>query len=180
MLNTRTASGPRNRIFTAPDPRPYGRRVGECGDGGLGERRLAFFFFGTLMDRDVLERVLGRPVPDEQLAPARLSGYRRVRAAAASYPTLMACEGGVVEGIVLRVASVRDEARILHFEEAEYEARVLPVHLVGDDRPLDARVFMALEAMGLTEEGWDLESWARAHKATFLVRCDEWLHDCPE
>ena len=141
---------------------------------------MAFFFFGTLMDRDVLERVLDRPVPDAQLAPARLSGYRRVRAVAASYPVLMACEGGLVEGIVLRVATPRDEARILHFEEEEYEARVLPVHLVHDGRPLDARVFIALDSMGVTEEGWDLESWAREHKAAFLVRCDEWLRDCPE
>ena len=131
------------------------------------------------MDRDVLERVLGRPVPDEQLAPARLSGYRRVRAAAASYPALTACEGGVVEGVVLRAASPRDEARILHFEEAEYEACVLPVHLIYDDRLLDARVFIALEAVRLTEEHWDLESWAREHKATFLVQCDVWLNDCP-
>ncbi|HET6521971.1 MAG TPA: gamma-glutamylcyclotransferase family protein [Geminicoccaceae bacterium] len=141
---------------------------------------MAFFFFGTLMDRDVLERVLGRPVPEEQLAAARLPGYRRVRAAAASYPALLPCDGGVVEGIVLRVASPRDEARILHFEEAEYEAHVLPVHLADDGRRLEARVFMALDSMGFTEESWDLESWAREHKATYLIRCDEWLRDCPE
>jgi hypothetical protein len=150
-----------------------------CGDGEPGERGLTFFFFGTLMDRDVLERVLGRPVPEEQLAAARLPGYRRVRAAAATYPVLLPRAGGVVEGVVLRAATRRDVARILHFEQAEYEPRVLPVDLVGDGRRLEARVFMALDSMGLTEEDWDLESWAREHKAAFLARCDEWLRDRP-
>ena len=42
---------------------------------------MAFFFFGTLMDRDVLAAVLDRPVAGDELSRAWLHGYRRVRAA---------------------------------------------------------------------------------------------------
>lgn len=141
---------------------------------------MPFFFFGTLMDRDVLERVLDRPVPDDQLVPALLPGYRRVKAAAADYPALVPCPGGAVEGVVLRATTPRDEARILHFEADEYEPRVLPVRLLDDDRPAAARVFLALPALGRTDEHWDPETWARRHKEGYLRLCDEWMSDCPK
>jgi hypothetical protein len=88
---------------------------------------VAFFFFGTLMDRDLLERVLGRRVPDGELTPARLSGYRRVRAVTADYPVLVPSPGAVVDGVLLRAASRRDETRMRHFEDEEHDVRVLPV-----------------------------------------------------
>ncbi|MGH6887228.1 MAG: gamma-glutamylcyclotransferase family protein, partial [Geminicoccales bacterium] len=85
---------------------------------------MSFFFFGTLMDRDVLEIVLGRPVGEDELAPARLRGYRRVRTATRPYPMLKPDPDGVVEGMLLIEASRRDEVRILHFEDQEYVDRL--------------------------------------------------------
>jgi hypothetical protein len=38
--------------------------------------RDAFFFYGTLMDRDLLSKVVGRRVWPRALKPARLPGYR--------------------------------------------------------------------------------------------------------
>ncbi len=145
-----------------------------------GKPALGFFFFGTLMDRDVLERVLGRHVPDDQLAPARLPGYHRVKVMApAEYPALVPCPGEAVDGVLLRPASRRDEARILHFEDEEYAARVLPVWL-GGGRSTQARVFMALETMGRTDERWELAGWTRRHKEAYLGQCDEWMSDYPD
>lgn len=140
---------------------------------------MSFFFFGTLMDRDLLERVLGRRVADGELAPARLPGYRRVKAATADYPALVPCAGGAVDGVLLRSANGREEARIRHFEDDEHEARVLPVHL-GDGRPAAARVFIAAESIARTDERWDPADWSRRHKAAYLELCDEWMRDCPE
>lgn len=140
---------------------------------------MAFFFFGTLMDRDVLERVLGRRVPDAELAPARLPGYRRVKVAAAEYPTLVPAPGETVDGVLLGSASRRDAARIVHFEGEEYEARVLPVRL-GDGRSAAARVFLARDSMGRSGEPWELSGWARHRKEALLDLCDEWMRDCPE
>ena len=139
---------------------------------------MPFFFFGTLMDRDVLEIVLGRPVAKDELAPARLRGYRRVRTAARPYPMLKPDPDGVVEGILLMEPSSRDEARILHFEDEEYVEGRTTVHSASG-RALEARVFFALAGMGETEEPWATDSWASRHKGAFLRQCHRWMRDCP-
>jgi hypothetical protein len=140
---------------------------------------VTFFFFGTLMDRDVLEQALGRVVPDSEIVPARLYGWRRVRTARAPYPTLMRAPGGEVEGILLRRVSRRDEARIRHFEDEEYAERWLTVHVAGES-PVSARVFFACPDLGVTERPWSLEDWQRAHKADYLEACRAWMEEFRE
>jgi gamma-glutamyl AIG2-like cyclotransferase len=139
---------------------------------------MAYFFFGTLMDRDVLATVLDRPVTDDELERAWLHGYRRVRAANTSYPVLLPAPGLVVSGVVFLPGSTLDELRIRHFEEGEYAENWSLVRLPGG-RQLAARVFLALEALQATDEAWDLGTWASAHKADFLAQCCEWMRDCP-
>jgi hypothetical protein len=140
---------------------------------------MAFFFFGTLMDRDVLEQVLARPVDDRELCVAHLPGYRRVRTARALYPMLVPDPDGVVEGVVLREVSMRDEVRIRHFEDGEYVDRCVSARLAsGVTQPV--RVFFAQAALGETDEPWDLARWAAEHKADFLIQCRVWMGDCPE
>jgi hypothetical protein len=139
---------------------------------------MAYFFFGTLMDREVLATVLGRPIAGDELRRGWLHGYRRVRAASASYPILVPAPGLVVGGVVFTPRSALDEVRIRHFEEGEYAEHWSSVRLPGGRR-LAARVFLALEALQATDEAWDLGSWASAYKAAFLVQCREWMRDCP-
>lgn len=139
---------------------------------------MTYFFFGTLMDRDVLAAVLDRPVADDEMIPAWLRDYRRVRAATASYPLLVSSPGLVVGGVVFRPKEDRDDLRICHFEEEEYVERWLNVHLAGGRR-LAARVFFGLETLQATQEPWDLAAWTSAHKAAFLEQCREWMSDCP-
>jgi hypothetical protein len=139
---------------------------------------MAYFFFGTLMDRDVLAAVLDRPVAGAELGRAWLSSYRRVRAANASYPILVPAPGLIVGGVVFRPRNERDDVRIRHFEDGEYTEHWSQVRLPGGRR-LAARVFLALEVLQASEEPWDLRVWASAHKAAFLERCREWMRDCP-
>jgi gamma-glutamylcyclotransferase (GGCT)/AIG2-like uncharacterized protein YtfP len=139
---------------------------------------LAFFFFGTLMDCEVLERVLDRPVAGGEVAPARLAGFRRVRSARGTYPLLVPGQDDIVEGVLLRAASPRDARRITHFEGEEYESRWLTVR-TEDGAPLRARVFFARAAIGRTDEPWDLELWAAVHKKAFLEQCGDWMRGCP-
>lgn len=139
---------------------------------------MSFFFFGTLTDRDVLEIVLGRPVAEDELAPARLHGYRRVRTASRPYPMLRPDPEGIIEGMLLIEASRRDEARILHFEDGEYVDRPIAVRSASGQK-IEARVFFALAGMGETEEPWEPGSWASRHKPGFLHQCREWMRDCP-
>lgn len=140
---------------------------------------MAYFFFGTLMDRDVLAAVLDRPVAGDELSRAWLHGYRRVRAAHTSYPILVPAPGVVVGGVVFQPRNARDDVRIRHFEDGEYAERWLLVHRAGGRR-LVTRVFLALEVLQATDEAWDLAAWARGHKEAFLEQCREWMRDCPE
>ena len=71
---------------------------------------MAYFFFGTLMDREVLATVLDRAVAGDELRRAWLHGYRRVRAANVSYPILVPAAGLVVGGAVFQPKSARDDA----------------------------------------------------------------------
>lgn len=130
------------------------------------------------MDRDVIECVLDRPIGDDELVPGRLPGYRRVRTAHAPYPKLVPDPAGEVGGIVLRRPTRRDEVRIRHFEDDEYVDRWLIVRL-ADGRRLEARVFFAADHLGHTEEPWDLDRWAREHKARYLEECRAWMRECP-
>lgn len=139
---------------------------------------MTYFFYGTLMDRDVLATVLDRPVAEHELIPAWLHDYRRVRAATASYPVLVHSPGVVVGGVVFRPKNERDDVRIRHFEDAEYAERWLCVHLAGGHR-IPARVFFALEALPPSDEPWDLATWRRRHKREFLEHCRAWMCDCP-
>lgn len=140
---------------------------------------MTFFFFGTLMDREVLTQVLGRAVREAEIVPARVHGFRCVRTAREPYPTLVPAFGGVVDGILLRGVGLRDEARIRHFEHDDYAARWLTVQVEGEG-PVAARAFFARAELGATDEPWRLEGWQRAHKAACLEECRAWMETCPE
>jgi gamma-glutamylcyclotransferase (GGCT)/AIG2-like uncharacterized protein YtfP len=140
--------------------------------------RDALFFYGTLADADVLAYVLGRPVDLGALAPARLAGFRRVRAAGASYPVLVADAEGSVDGVVLTRTIRRDIVRINHFESGEYAAELREVTLAaGGIRR--AWLYAALPGLAASGEPWDLEAWRRGDKAAFFAACDGWMADCP-
>jgi hypothetical protein len=139
---------------------------------------MTYFFFGTLMDRDVLAAVLDRPVPEGELQQAWLHGYRRVRAATACYPILLPAPGLVVGGVLFHPRSARDDVRIRHFEDEEYVDRWRVAQLPGGRR-LAARVFFSLETLGCTDHPWSLAEWAHQHKVAFLEQCREWMLDCP-
>jgi hypothetical protein len=140
---------------------------------------LALFLFGTLMDPDVQEGVLGRAVAPEELEPATLPGWRRVRALQAGYPLILPDPVGRVEGLLFPRPSRRDRLRILHFESEEYAPFPVTV-LRADGGTQAAEAFVALDGMLATDgEAWHLAAWAVEHKALFLTRCDAWMADCP-
>ena len=139
---------------------------------------MTYFFFGTLMDSEVLATVLDRPVAAEELSRAWLRGYQRVRAAHASYPLLVPAPGVVVGGVVFQPKDERDDVRIRHFEDGEYAERWLIVQLTGGGN-LAARIFIAREVVQATDEAWDPAIWSQVHKAAFLEQCRQWMCDCP-
>lgn len=138
---------------------------------------MTFFFFGTLMDRDVLDVVLDREVGEGGLAPARLAGVRRVEAARRPYPLLVPDRKGVVEGVLLLRPSRRDAVRIRHYEDEEYVERRVVVRPAGGGL-VRSRAFFAIEALGRSERPWDLAAWAAAHKEAYLRQCRAWMREC--
>ncbi len=87
------------------------------------------FFFGTLMDVDVLEAVLGHPMPADAREPALLSGWKRVAMAGRAYPMLISHPTGSVDGHLVRNLSEQDRLRLDHYEGAEYRVGIVMVRL---------------------------------------------------
>lgn len=131
-----------------------------------------FFFFGTLMDRDVLELVLDRTVVAEDLVAARLDGFSRRRIKKDSFPVLTLDPGHSVEGLVFTPRDQSDHDRILFFEDFDYDlAPCRPVLTEGAEIGVEIEALYcgASEASDAADEFWDLSSWAARHKAAFLT-----------
>ncbi len=137
------------------------------------------FFFGTLMDRDVLGHVLGRPIDPGDLRPGALPGFRRVQVVGRSYPMLVPAPSASVQGCLFHGLKTRDIHRINHFESGEYHAARRWVHEeTGTSH--EAWLYVARqEVLVPSEAPWTLESWVRDHKAAFFDACNGWMADCP-
>lgn len=154
------------------------RYAGLVPDSAAGRDHL--FFFGTLMHQDVLEAVLDRRVAADELQPATLQGFRRERAAMASYPVLVRDPAASVAGRLLRRPSYRCISRINHFEDDEYRACQLTVESGG--ATLAAWVFLPLDHVPMMQpsgEPWELERWAVDHLAAYRRAIDTWMADAP-
>jgi hypothetical protein len=138
--------------------------------------RLPLFFFGTLMDVDVLAYLLERPLDLDDLRPASITSFCRVRAVGTSYPVLVPQQGGVVEGRLLRRATVRDIARINHYESGEYLAELHHV-VTADTGEVAAWLYLGLDHLQASDEPWSLADWQGHDKAGFFAACDGWMED---
>jgi hypothetical protein len=126
-----------------------------------------YFFFGTLMDRDVLELVLARTVPADAFLAARLEGFRRVRIHHDSFPILVADAAAAVDGLVFDSASAEEDRRIRFFEDYDYAlAPCRP--LLADGSSVSAMLCGAQADVLGSDEPWELDRWAARHKRGFL------------
>jgi hypothetical protein len=102
---------------------------------------LRFFFYGTLIDPEMLGAVLRRPVHPARRRNAVLRGYRRVYREGVSYLILVADTASDVEGVVVSALTAPFWPKF--FCRALHEASRVP---------------------------WALEEWLRRYGRTF-VRC---------
>ncbi|WP_157505729.1 gamma-glutamylcyclotransferase family protein [Geminicoccus roseus] len=139
-----------------------------------------FFFYGTLMDRDVLDHVLSRQVEDQELVPAILHGHRRVTCPGFVYPCLVEAPQARVTGLALASPSRKDLVRLHWFEEGEYGASLAPIWLL-DGRRVQARYFTAYEdVLPAGAEEWCPMTWATRDKPGYLDQCAGWMDGCPD
>ncbi len=92
---------------------------------------MRFFFYGTLLDTDVMALVLGRRLPPAAYTPAILPGHARRRAKGASYPVVVRDAAARVPGAVVGGLSARDVARLSAFEGPGYRIATLRVVLAA-------------------------------------------------
>lgn len=128
-----------------------------------------FFFYGTLMDDEVLAAVVGRRIAESRTSAAAISGFRRVYRRGAWYPILLDDPRGRVEGVVVRGLTVADAARLDAFEGREYRRVVRTVEVAGEG-PAEAQVYLPVVGIPATDRAWDLEVWRRRHRAAYLRR----------
>jgi len=149
---------------------------------------MRFFFFGTLMDRDVLDAVVERPLvggaPVHARQSAWLDGYRRVTVVRETFPMVLEAPGHRFEGVVVEGLSSADIDRILFFESIEYAPRTIEVSL-ADDCVLSAQCFLTNDGVAHQGDVWDYERWLSEHKDDCLRETRLWmalygLVDCHE
>lgn len=128
-----------------------------------------FFFYGTLLDHDVMALVIGRRLPPAAFVPASLKGHVRRRARGVSYPILMREPGGEVEGVVVGGLTRRDVARLSAYEGPRY--RIAPLKVTIDGKLKTVSVFEPKESSFQTVDGtWDLALWQGRYKRPFVAR----------
>ena len=144
---------------------------------GAGTRDLPLFFFGTLMDVDVLAQILARSVDPGELVSAVLPRHRRCAVRDRVYPVIRpAVGGGGVEGVLFAPRSAEERARIDHFEVGEYESR--PRRVIVGRRTTNALVYVDLEGtFEPLSTPWSFADWRRDHKADYLRACQCWMAD---
>jgi hypothetical protein len=130
---------------------------------------MRFFFYGTLLDSDVMALVLGRRLPPTAFAPAILPGHARRRAKGSSYPTLKRDPAAQVAGVVVGGLSARDVAQLSAFEGPKY--RIAPLRVVLRRGTTTVSVFEPVEGRLLPSlQSWSLPLWQRRHKRNFVGR----------
>ncbi len=133
-----------------------------------------FFFFGSLMDRDVAEVVLGRAVPDAACEVARVEGFRRVLLAGESYPAMVPRAGGHVDGILMRGVTPAEHRRIVWFEDSEYDLVEVPVSR-GSGARATALACLRRPGTAIQEADWSFARWQVEDKSAFLDLAGLWM-----
>lgn len=141
------------------------------GHGGMdNEDNVPIFFFGSLMDMDLLEVVLGRSPKKLSIRAGRILGFDRHRVDGETFPMLAPVPGGAVDGLVVEGLTRQDLDRIQYYETALYELRAFDVECQG--RRIGARSFIATSRLSDSGESWDFVCWQTTEKE-FTLRVVE-------
>lgn len=128
---------------------------------------MRWFFFGSLLDPDVLALVVGRQVPVTASQPAVLHGYQRVCVHNESYPALRPLPGAQVSGQLVDDLDEGETRRICFFEGDEFSASPCYVTL-ADGAISQALAFLTATRLELLDQPWDFHRWRDANKMAFL------------
>lgn len=131
---------------------------------------MKLFFFGTLMDADVLRVVIGRTLADVE--PAEVRKFRRVFVHGRNYPMLLPHPSGTVEGVLAHDLDDDTVSRLLLYEGGEYHLVPLRVNN-AHGHPVRAGTFLCDRVVQPGHQEWHLPVWQRRYKRSFLRRAAE-------
>ncbi len=126
-----------------------------------------FFFYGSLMDLELLEAVIDRSASHLAFVPGWLTGYVAQTAHGYSFPTLIERKGARVDGLITQGLTDDDIARIAYFEDTEYAPTTVDVTTAEAD--LAAQVFMATATLRSSGEPWSFDHWRQHHKPLLVA-----------
>jgi len=121
------------------------------------------FLYGSLLDRRLLEVVLGRVLGPRCLVAARVHDLAALRHAHADYPILRPVAGALTEGLLFHPASPEDRARLEFYEFAEYELADIVANTAAG--AIDALFFDARPDVEASPHAWDFDTWAAQHRS---------------
>ena len=128
-----------------------------------------FFFYGTLLDPDVMALVIGRRLPPSAFVPAILPGHSRRRAKGATYPVVVRDAADRVQGVVVGGLTSRDVARLAAYEGPGY--RIARLKVLVDGELATVSVFEPIVArLQPSTSPWDYALWKGRHKRPFVAR----------
>src|SRR5262245_61619493 len=132
---------------------------------------MQFFFFGSLMDRQVLALVIGRAIDELRIEAATIHGFACRRVRDESFPILVPLSGGRAEGVLVTGLTEADIAPLQFYEGQDYVLVALPVECGGEQ--LSAQVFLPTGRLEGEETHWDFDSWVKAERGLFLAMAEE-------
>ncbi|MSO85088.1 MAG: gamma-glutamylcyclotransferase [Rhodospirillales bacterium] len=127
-----------------------------------------YFFYGSLMDADILSAVAGERISPERLIPARLPNYERLGASSGVFPIIVADPGAEagIEGVLVRGVGPTAVRRLARYEGPEYVT--VKKSVTSADGQSEALVFIPLRPGRSSGKPWDFETWRRRHKRRLL------------
>jgi hypothetical protein len=135
---------------------------------------MLFFFYGTLMDRELRARLLGAQVQRLRVTPGALINHRRFRARDGDYPVLVPELGGRVSGVFVEGLDADTLLWVAHFEGPWY----LPERVTAFDarrRRLRPWAFRPTRRDHASDEPWDFRRWQRTGKPQVREHLNTWL-----
>jgi len=133
--------------------------------------RLDFFFYGTLRDAEVRRVVLGPSSRTREVYPASVRGRRAAPVARGRYPALVDDPAAHAPGLLVPDVDLVAAARLSFFEgegEAGGDYRVERIGIEAGRRGLQAWAYLPTAALRVEPGNWDIDDWARRHRAAFL------------
>ena len=114
------------------------------------------FLYGTLLDLELLEIVLGHP---PEVRSAHLSGCRSAWVAGRDFPMIYRLEGAVAQGVLLEARG--DDVARMDFYEGPFSYDLACVTVECDGQPRQAQTYFP--APGLYQPGsdWVISEWVQ-------------------